>query len=127
MSNMKDIKGKDKTLGKRIALLRNACGLTQEELASELYVSRPSLTNYENGARTPDIALLQKLCNKFGVSMNYLLGNSSLSDEINILARAETNIKPYLTKNGNLNLSDAPPLVKIIVVELYLFLMHRHK
>ena len=123
---MKDNKGKDNALGKRIAMLRNACGLTQEELASELYVSRPGIANYESGIRTPDVAMLRKLCNKFGVSMNYLMGNISLSEEIGTLSITETKIKKYLT-DGKLDLSDAPPLVKIIIVEFYLYLMQRYR
>ena len=126
MKIMKDIKGKDSTLGKRINLLRHACGLTQEELASDLYISRSGLSNYENGTRTPDLKMLQKLCEKFGVSMNYLLGNTSLNDEINTLSKAETQIKQHLTKDGHLDLSAAPPLVRIFMVDLYLFLMQRH-
>ena len=106
--------------------LRKQKGLTQEELASELYISRPGISNYESGTRTPDVAMLRKLCDKFGVSMNYLMGNISLSDEIGTLSKTETNIKQYLT-NGKLDLSDAPPLVKIIVVEFYLYLMTRYQ
>ena len=122
---MKDNKGKDNALGKRIAMLRNACGLTQEELASELYISRPGIANYERGGRTPDVAMLEKLCDKFGVSMNYLLGNISLSDEIGMLSKTETNINQYL-KNGKLDMSEAPPIVRIIIVEFYLYLMQRY-
>ncbi len=123
---MKDNKGKDNTLGKRINQLRHACGLTQEDLASDIYVSRSGLSNYENGKRTPDIKMLQKICEKFGVSMNYLLGNTSLDDEINILSNTETDIRQYLTNDGHLDLSSAPPLVKIFIVDIYLFLMERH-
>jgi hypothetical protein len=69
--------------------------------------------------------MLQKLCDKFGVSMNFLLGKNSLADEIGTLSKTETNIKQYL-KNGKLDLSEAPPIVKIIIVEFYLYLMHRY-
>lgn len=126
MKIMKGNKGKDNTLGRRINLLRHTCGLTQEELASDLYISRSGLSNYENGTRTPDVKMLQKLCEKFGVSMNYLLGNTSLDDEINTLSKAETDIRQHLTKEGHLDLSAAPPLVRIFMVDLYLFLMQRH-
>lgn len=106
--------------------MREACGLTQEELASELYVSRPGVANYERGERTPDVEMLQKLCEKFGVSMNYLLGKTSLIEEATPLAKAEYGIKPYLTKDGHLDLSAAPPIVKILIVDIYLYLMNRY-
>ncbi len=122
---MKDNKGKDTTLGKRIQMLRNACGLTQDELASDLFVSRTGVSNYETNKRTPDIAMLRKLCEKFGVSMNFLLGTNS-DDEANALDKATAGIRQYLTKDGKLDLSEAPPIVKIFIVELYLFLMQRY-
>ena len=124
---MKDTKGKDNTLGKRIAQLRNACGLTQEELASDLYVERTGISNYENGKRIPDVIMLQKLCDRFGVSINYLLGRNPLEEELNALTKIETNISLYLTEDGHLDLSDAPPLVKILIVELYQFLMQKYR
>ena len=123
---MKDNKGKDNLLGKRIKLLRNACGLTQDELASDLFVSRTGVSNYETNKRTPDIAILRRLCEKFGVSMNFLLGNNTLDDENNALDKATANIMQHLTKDGHLDLTEAPPIVKIFLVELYLFLMQRH-
>ena len=122
---MKDNKGKDNTIGKRIAQLRNACGLTQEELASDLYISRPGLSNYENNRRTPDVNMLHKLCDKFDVSMNYLLGKKTQDDEACSLDKTKADIQQYLTKDGHLDLSSAPSLVKIFIVQLYLFLMQR--
>lgn len=123
---MKDNKGKDNTLGRRIAQLRNACGLTQNELASDLYISRSGVSNYERGSRTPDVAMLQKLCNRFDVSMNFLLGNYSMFEENDTITKAESEIKQYL-KDGKLDLSDAPPLVRIFIVEFYLYLAHRYR
>ena len=123
---MKDNKGKDNLLGKRIHMLRNACGLTQDELASDLFVSRSGISNYETGNRTPDIAMLRKMCEKFGVSMNYLLGSCPPDDEVNTLDKITAEIRQYLTKDEYLDLSEVPPIVKIFIVELYLFLMQRY-
>ena len=123
---MKDNKGKDTSLGKRIQMLRNACGLTQDELASDLFVSRTGVSNYETNKRTPDIAMLRKLCEKFGVSMNFLLGTNSADDKENALDKAASGIRKYLTKDSKLDLSEAPPIVRIFIVELYLFLMQRY-
>ena len=123
---MKDNKGKDTTLGKRIKALRNACGLTQEELASDIFVSRTGISNYETGKRNPDVTMLRLLGEKFGVSMNFLLGTNSSADEANALDKATAGIKQYLTKDDKLDLSEASPIVKIFIVELYLFLMQRY-
>lgn len=40
---------------------RRAKGITQRELANKLGVSQPTITQYETGARKPDIVTLKKL------------------------------------------------------------------
>ena len=40
---------------KRLKELRETAGLTQEQLAKELKVSRGAISYYEKGGRTPDI------------------------------------------------------------------------
>lgn len=49
-------------------------GLTQEELAKRLNVSRPMLSKWENGTSVPDLEAVIKLSNLFGVSIDLLLG-----------------------------------------------------
>lgn len=62
-------------LKERIKKLRKEKGLTQKELANELNVSRPTITCYETGKRTPDKERLLEIANFFNVSVDYLLGN----------------------------------------------------
>lgn len=126
MKNEKRPNNKNNIIGKRIRELRRACNLSQDELASEFFISRPCLGNYEAGKRTPDVKFLQKLCEKFNVSMNYILGKVTPEEEINELAYATRDIKPFLTNEGHLDLSSAPPLVKIFVVDIYLYLMRKY-
>ena len=126
MKNEKRPSNKNNMIGMRIRELRRACNLSQEELADEFFVSRCSITNYENGLRTPDVEFLHLLCEKFGVSMNYILGKVTPEEEVNELAFAARDIKPFLTKEGHLDLSSAPPLVKIFVVDIYLYLMQKY-
>ena len=126
MKNERRPNNENNIIGKRIRELRRACDLSQEELANEFFVSRCSITNYENGIRTPDVELLHLLCEKFGVSMNYILGKVTPEEEVNELAYATRDIKPFLTKEGHLDLSSAPPLVKIFVVDIYLYLMRKY-
>ncbi|MFC5588625.1 helix-turn-helix domain-containing protein [Sporosarcina soli] len=63
-------------LGKRLAKLRNDKGLSQYELAEILGFSRGKLANYEQGSRQPDYDTLKIFARYFGVSTDYLLGNS---------------------------------------------------
>lgn len=61
----------------RLKELRQEKKLTQEELASEIGVSKITILRWENGERQikPDKA--QKLADYFGVSVGYLLGYES--------------------------------------------------
>ena len=45
-------------IAKRLKELREKHNLTQEELAKELNVSRTTISNYENGSRSPDIEMI---------------------------------------------------------------------
>ena len=50
-----------KQVGQRITLLRKAKGLSQEELAKNVSISRPSLAQIELGNRGVDILEMQNL------------------------------------------------------------------
>ena len=48
-------------IGKNIKDLRIANGLTQDQLAEKLFVTRQTVSNYENGKSRPDIDMLAKI------------------------------------------------------------------
>lgn len=56
-----NIKLSQKQIGRRIAELRKMKGLSQEDLAKSIKISRPSLAQIELGNRSVDILELQKL------------------------------------------------------------------
>jgi transcriptional regulator with XRE-family HTH domain len=58
--------------------LRQEKGLTQTELAELVSISRSALSLYELGKREPDFKTLEKLADFFGVSIDYLLGRTSI-------------------------------------------------
>ena len=62
----------DITTGKQILHLRTQSGMTQEELAGELNVTRQALSNWERDVNEPDINTLKKICFLFGVHMDDL-------------------------------------------------------
>lgn len=64
------------TCGEKIAALREKRGLTQEELATKIGISRASLSHYEKNRRDPDYTILTKLADFFKVSIDYLLGRT---------------------------------------------------
>ena len=60
-------------LGKQIREHRAALGLTQEELAEKIFVSRQTVSNWENDKSYPDIHSLLLLGDLFGVSLDQLV------------------------------------------------------
>lgn len=60
--------------GKRIKALRQNAGLTQQQLAERIWVSKAAISNYELYERNPSPEILIKLARVFHVSTDYLLG-----------------------------------------------------
>ena len=60
-------------LHEKLARLRQSAGLTQEQLAGKMYVSRELVSKWEHGARRPDVRALRKLAEFYGRDLEYLL------------------------------------------------------
>ena len=50
--------------------------LTQAEMAEKLGVSRSTYTNYENGNRTPDFEVLERISNVLGCTLDEMFGRN---------------------------------------------------
>ena len=61
------------TMGERITALRKGRGMTQEQLAERLSVTRQSVSKWELDQSTPDVGFAVALCELFGVSLDYLI------------------------------------------------------
>ena len=57
-----------------IRRLRTEKGLSQDELAEKLFVTRQAVSRWENGETTPNPETLKQLSRLFDVSINTLLG-----------------------------------------------------
>ena len=55
--------------------LRTKLGLSQEELAAKVFVTRQAVSRWENGETTPNTETLKLLSKVLGVSINTLLGS----------------------------------------------------
>lgn len=55
--------------------LRTKKGLTQDELAEMLFVTRQAVSRWENGDTVPNVETLKLLSKEFDVSINTLLGS----------------------------------------------------
>ena len=60
-------------LGKRLKDLRNQKGMTQDELAERLFVSRQTISSWENDKSYPDIHSLLMISELFSVSLDTLV------------------------------------------------------
>ena len=63
----------------RIKLLRTERGITQEQLASMLKVSRSTIGMYESGKREPDFETSEAIADIFNVDMDFLMGRSDVA------------------------------------------------
>ncbi|MGE9862284.1 helix-turn-helix domain-containing protein, partial [Limosilactobacillus reuteri] len=59
------------TTGKQIRHLRTQLGMTQEELAGELNVTRQALSNWERDVNEPDLNMWQIAINKLNTSSKH--------------------------------------------------------
>ena len=95
----------------KLQQLRKGRGITQEELAAKLYVSRTAISKWESGRGYPNIESLKAISTFFGVTLDELLS----TDEAITIAEDDSKNK----RNGFLSL--ACGLIDICAV-LLLFL-----
>lgn len=72
----------------RLKQLRKASGITQEQLAKYLGVDQSMITKLENGTRNLNVTLIEKICNLFGCSEAYLMGEEDIYTPLNFAFRA---------------------------------------
>ena len=90
-------------LSENIKKLRQAKGLSQEELALSLNVVRQTVSKWEKGLSVPDSEMLIKLANKLDTTVNILLGETiseSEATEIQILSKKLELLNEELAKRN---------------------------
>lgn len=65
------------TLGQKLKEIRKRFGLSQEQLAEIMNVSRQAITKWENDGGMPDVSNLQELSKVFGITVDYLLNDDN--------------------------------------------------
>ena len=68
-------------ISEKIRTLRKSKGMSQEELAGQVNISRQAVSRWENGTALPDADNIVQLSKLFGVTTDYLLMDSYESDE----------------------------------------------
>lgn len=102
------------TVGEKLLDLRKKKGLSQEEIASLLNVSRQTISKWETDQTTPDFDKIVPICNLYGISANYLLTGE---EEENKKIEGKENKNNTSAKN----IAIAVSLYIISIVSLVLF------
>ena len=64
-------------VGNQVSNIRKENQLTQEEFGKLFYVTRQTVSNWENGKSYPDLQTLIDISNQFGISLDVLLKEDS--------------------------------------------------
>jgi transcriptional regulator with XRE-family HTH domain len=94
----------EQTLGKRIVENRKRLILTQEQLAEKLGITAQAVSKWENDQSCPDITMLPKLAEIFGISTDELLGYTTRSNtvhEAEIVTEEAQENDGFHIQNGN--------------------------
>ena len=81
------------TLGEKIREARRKCGLSQEQLAEKMSVSRSAVAKWETDKGLPDVGNLKILARLLSVSVDQLLDEAEATDELMI--RETYNLAAY--------------------------------
>ena len=87
--------------------LRKSRGMSQEQLAEALGISRQAISRWESGDSTPDMTNLLGLCQYFNVSADYFIFDE-IENEERISNEKNTN-----NKSGNQKMSFSRVLILI--------------
>ena len=66
--------------GEAIKQKREQLGMTQQDLAEKLFVSRQTICRWENGSRCPDLVMAKKIAMVLGISMDELIPGEAVQD-----------------------------------------------
>jgi len=75
------------SFGKRLVEARKKKGFSQEEVANRLNTKAPVIGRYERDEAKPGIEAAAKLASLLEVSLDYLVGNSDIEVNTNMLNR----------------------------------------
>ncbi len=113
-----------KQFGMNLKILRKQMGVTQQRMANTLNTSRSCISNYESGNRQPDNETIRHIADYFDVSVDYLLGRSTIKTVI----KNDEDMFDIQKAISRVNLCDkldvrcAPAHIKCALLEFYIYL-----
>jgi len=100
--------------GEKLQKLRKSKGLTQEDLAEALYISRTAISKWESGRGYPNIESLKQLSGYFSVTIDDLLSGEKLIS----IAEQENRANVQKIYNGLFGMTDVLSFL-LIALPLY--------
>ena len=79
-------------LSNKLKSARLAKELTQSEVAKKLYVTRQTVSRWEQGKTLPNIYVIQELSDLYGISLDELVVNTALENKE---AKSMKNVNPF--------------------------------
>ena len=86
--------------GEQLQLLRRRSGLTQEQFAEQLQVSRQAVSKWESGKGYPEMEKLLFICRQYGVTLNDLFEqgeNEPISREISPAVSLKASLSTFVS------------------------------
>ncbi len=111
------------TFSEKLKEARKNAGLTQEQLAEKLCVSRQAVTKWETGKGLPDIENMKAISGLLNVSIDYLFSD----EECNVQElREKIDLEKFSAGNGARNPKDACCAANYPKAE-HIYALHRQK
>lgn len=98
----------------RLKLLRREAGLSQQEFASQIGISKSSVNMYERGEREPNLETQEAIADYFNVDLDFLFGRSEHRNKSAWLEELDRTVDLKKLKN---DVSNAENLMERIVKE----------
>ena len=122
-------RGDNMKFGDKLILLRKKNGLSQEELASKLNVSRQSVSKWESNNTYPETDKIIQICNLFECRMDDLI-NEKIVDVDQVMRKNKNNLSivfdsllEFITKSINMFSSMKFTSILKCVVELGILIL----
>ncbi len=108
----------NQVFGTRVKDLRENAGLSMEQLATELGISKSRVNMWENNGTIPRGDVLIQLANYFKVSTDYLLGNDDVSEISQTNAQLST-LQRNLGKLSESDLNKAEGMLRAVFMDIF--------
>ena len=99
------------SFAERLLRLRTEKGITQQKLASMMYINRSSIARWESGLRVPDMLQLSRLAKCLDVEVSFLISGEMLSQNVPTVIIVDD--EPPILSGGLNTLSEALPGAEI--------------